>query len=83
MNWPPPTRSVADSFAVVTLSQWYAHAAVMRPGNGFTIDKMPTGTGAPDPDWVSLRATRDDQSVTISIHRDGIPALIAHLQENP
>jgi hypothetical protein len=73
----PPPATGAKSHTAVAITSQYATAAAMRPGDTFTID------GPTDSEFVSMVATEDrdgTHKVRLSVHRDGIPALIAELQ---
>jgi hypothetical protein len=73
---PPPTRANQSHTAVRVNTHW-ANASVWQPGDGFTVTEAR--------DFIALTATKPrdghlDDEVSIHIHRDGIPALIAELQ---
>jgi len=75
---PAPTEG-HRAYPSISATDGYAVASVMRPGHGFTI--VDDGRG-----FITLRATQPreersiDAQVSICIHRNGIPALIAELQ---
>ena len=77
MNLPPPTEP-NRSHTVVFMSQHFATAAASRLGVGLEcVDRGPyvmlvfTATDTPE---------LPERRVSVSIHRDGIPAVIAELQ---
>lgn len=77
---PAPTRP-NHSAASVTAFQAFATAAVMRPGDGFTIEPSPKPSQFVNMKFTEPpRGTRPAHTVVISLHRAGIPAVIAELQ---
>ena len=71
---PPPAYYKAYTF--VAIDGRFAVASVQRPGIGFTVKSSQTIPGC-----VQLAATATDKSVVLQVHVDGLPALIAALQD--
>ena len=72
---PPPADY--EAYTCVSIVSDFASAAVQRPGIGFTVGPSPVNPG-----WVRLVATSsDDQRVVLQVRVNGLPALIAALQD--
>ena len=72
---PPPTSYKA--YTSVAIGGRFAVASVQRPGIGFTVGPSPVSPG-----WVRLTATDANNTVVVlQVHVDGLPALIAALQD--
>ena len=67
----PPKRGHFSATAIRTHRD-YTTAVAIRPGDTFTIRRSMG--------FVILTFTQDERRVDVSIHDDGIPALIAELQ---
>ncbi len=71
----PPTDYKA--YTAVSVGSGLAVASVQRPGIGFTVGPSPVSPG-----WVRLTATDANNTVVVlQVHVDGLPALIAALQD--
>lgn len=75
---PPPSEK-NHSHATITIFEKFANAAVMRPGDGFTIEASEDG------EWVRFEFGEDlgnvwSPSVSVSVAVEGVPALISELQ---
>ncbi len=73
---PPPTDYKA--YSSVSVGSGLAVASVRRPGIGFTVEPSPVSPG-----WVRLVAVDAvaDGTAILQVHVDGLPALIASLQD--
>ena len=74
---PPPTDYTDyKAYTAASVDGGFAVASVRRPGIGFTVRPSQTIPG-----WVRLVATTATNTVILQIHVDGLPALIAALQD--
>ena len=79
MNALPAPSTPNKSFTAASAMSGFATASAMRPGDTFTIRE--SDSGFVEFDFVEpARGVRPDHRVRVSIHRAGIPALIAELQ---
>jgi hypothetical protein len=80
MNTLAPPSAPNKSYTAASCLTGFATASAMRHGDGFTI------TQSGDRQFIEFtftepeRAARIEQRVVVTIHRSGIPAVIAELQ---
>ena len=79
MNTLPAPTTPNKSHTAASVAGSFATASAMRPGDGLTI--RTSGSGFVNFEFVEPdRGDRIEHRVVVSIHRDGIPAVIAELQ---
>jgi hypothetical protein len=79
MNTLAPPSAPNKSYTAASCLTGFATASAMRPGDGFTIVEGHPGFiefAFTEP----ARADRIEHRIVVTIHRSGVPAVIAELQ---
>jgi hypothetical protein len=80
MNTLAPPSAPSKSYTAASCLTGFATASAMRPGDGLTITQSGFRQFIEFTFTEPARPDRAEQRIMVSIHRDGIPAVIAELQ---
>lgn len=80
MNTLAPPSAPNKSYTAASCLTGFATASAMRPGDGLTISRSGFRQFIEFVFTEPATADRSEQRIVVTIHRDGIPAVIAELQ---
>jgi hypothetical protein len=79
MSTLAPPSAPNKSYTAASCLTGFATASAMRPGDGFVIRE--SGSGFINFEFFEpATGTRSERRILVTVHRDGIPAVIAELQ---